>query len=402
MSSKTRRARGARSGTARAAASSEATYPQTAPAPSRPAARRTNRLLLLGGLAVIVLAVVGLAFFGQGLLSIGVKPVPATYSTKGRISFVRQSTDGKKDLFVINPDGTHQEQVTQDISIEGTNAWSPDGRRVLLQASVGGTSTVVRIDIGPDNKPSNAVQLTADKKADSVFPAWSPDGARIAFQSKRDGGDYQVFIMDADGNNKRRLSDGKGYASQPVWSPDGTTILYRAGAKSDPGSPKELYIVSAAGGAPKQLTSQGKDISSPQWSPDGKSIMYVENKGDRLTVIHIVNAGGTAPRTLVNEGANLYPHFSPDGQKLAYYAIGATGSNVYVVPTSGGATSNITHLSQEAYQPAWSPDGSRLVWSSKGTANYKIVVGDVSGLNQRVISNGLGDDYQPEWGAPVK
>src|SRR4051812_45352886 len=217
MSSKTRRARSARSASPAAVVLPQ---PNTGRSQSS-AARRPGRLWLVGGLAVALLAIVGLSFFAQGLWSIGQTPVPASYSPEGRIAFVRQTAEGKRDLFVVNPDGTHQEQVTRDIGIEGTNSWSPDGRRVMVQASVDGTSTVVRIDIGPDNKPSNAVQLTADKKADSAFPAWSPDGSLIAFQSKRDGGDHQVFVMNADGNNKRRLSDGKGYASQPVWSPDG-------------------------------------------------------------------------------------------------------------------------------------------------------------------------------------
>src|SRR5205823_3189458 len=157
-------------------------------------------------------------------------------SPEGRVCFVRQTSDGKRDLYVVNPDGTGQEQATHDIAIEGTNLWSPDGRRVLLQASVGGISTIVIIDIGADNKGSNAVQLTADVKADSAFPAWSPDGSQIAFQSKRGSGNFQVFVMDADGNNKRRLSDGKGYAGQPAWSPDGKYIVYRAGDKPDPGA----------------------------------------------------------------------------------------------------------------------------------------------------------------------
>src|SRR5205823_10642331 len=129
------------------------------------------------------------------------------------------------------------------ITLEGTNAWSPDGRRILLQAGVGGTSTLVRIDIGPDNKGSNAVQLTADVKADSAFPVWSADGTQIAFQSKREGGNFQVFVMDTEGNNKQRLSDGKGYAGQPAWSPDGKSVVYVAGDKPDTGTPKELYVV---------------------------------------------------------------------------------------------------------------------------------------------------------------
>ena len=355
----------------------------------------------MGALVLVALVLGGLVVFGVGLWFIGVNPVPPSYSPDGRISFARQSPGGNRDLFVVNPDGSHQEQVTHDIGIEGTNTWSPDGRRLLVQASVGGTSTVVRIDIGPDNKPSNAVQLTADKKADSAFPTWSPDGSMIAFQSKRDGGDWQAFVMDADGNNKRRISDGKGFASQPSWAPDGKSIVYRQGAKADPGTPKELYVAPVAGGAPRQITSLGKDLSNPLWSPDGQHILYLQNQGERSSIIFIMNADGTSPRALVTEGANRSPRFSPNGDRVAYWSI-TQGSDVLVVPAAGGATSNLTHLTSEDYQPTWSPDGGRLAWSSKRDSSYKIVVSDAGGVSQKVISQGAGDDYQPDWGAPVK
>src|SRR6476659_3534124 len=100
MSSKTRRARSARS----APPSAVALPRPDAASPPASAAGRPRRLWLAGGLAVVLLAVVGLGFFGQGLLQIGQKPVPATYSPEGRISFVRQNVEGKRDLFVVNPD----------------------------------------------------------------------------------------------------------------------------------------------------------------------------------------------------------------------------------------------------------------------------------------------------------
>lgn len=350
--------------------------------------------------ALVVLAVVWLFLPG---LTPGAPKQAATYSPDGRISFVRGTPDGKTDLYVINPDGSNQQKVTNDLPIEGTNAWSPDGKRLLLQASVGGNSTVVRMDIGPDNKSSNAVQLTADVKADSAFPVWSPDGTQIAFQSRREGGNFQVFVMDTDGNNKRRLSDGKGYAGQAAWSPDGKSIVYVAGDKPDTGAPKELYVVSTSGGAAKKITSLGKDMKRPQWSPDGKHIVYLLSQGDRNSSIYSMNPDGSSPQVLVDQGFNSSPMFSPKGDKLAYYAVMSTsGSDIFIISATGGATSNLTHLSSDDYEPAWSPDGQRLAWASKRDANYKIAVGNVDGSNQKVITQGDGSDYQPSWGVAVR
>src|SRR3954454_11600440 len=165
-------------------------------------------VLFAGILGVVALAFLGILLFAPQVLNAGPQAAPE-YSPDGRISFVRRTQDGKSDLFVVNPDGSRLEQITKDLPIEGTNTWSPDGKRMLVQAGVKGISTIVRMDVGPDNKSSNVVQLTADVKADSAFPAWSPDGTMIAYQSKKEGNNTQIYVMDADGNNKRRLSNGK-------------------------------------------------------------------------------------------------------------------------------------------------------------------------------------------------
>src|SRR5687768_11685525 len=189
--------------------------------PARPRTPAGNAILWGAGIVWVVSIILTLlAFFAPDVLPAWFpkpgsnnSPTPngAAYPPEGRISFVRASADGRtRDLYVVNPDGTNQQQITRDVLVEGATSWSPDGRQIIAQASVDGISRVVRFTIGPDNRPvaAESVQLTADTQADSVLPAWSPDGKRIAFQSKRDGGDYQVFVMDADGNNKRRLSDG--------------------------------------------------------------------------------------------------------------------------------------------------------------------------------------------------
>lgn len=316
---------------------------------------------------------------------------------------MRATPDGsRRDLFVVNPDGTNQQQITRDVLIEGATSWSPDGRRIIAQASVEGISRIVRFTIGPDNKPvaSESVQLTADTQTDSVLPAWSPDGKQVAFQSKRDGGDYQVFVMDADGNNKRRLSDGKGYAAWPAWSPDGTQVVYISGTSSDAGVAKELYVVAASGGDPKQITTSGGESGRPTWSSDGKQILYVQNSGDKSTIM-LISPDGNSQKELAQASRNPSPQFSPDGQSIVYYAVTPpTGSDIFTIPTAGGTPVNLTANSPEDYLPTWSPDGKKLAWASgnNSQAGHKIVTADPDGSNLKAISSGDGDDYQPAWG----
>lgn len=368
-------------------------------APARPSP------LFIGGGIIAAIAIAAVVLFAvPGLL----KPASVPPSPDGRISFVRtDAKSGMRTLYVVNPDGANQQQLAADTLIEGGTVWSPDGRYIAAQAGINGTSTIVRVAVGPDNKATEVVQLTSDVKADSAIPAWSPDSKQIAFGSKREGGDFQVFVMNLDGSGKRRLSDGTGQASQPAWSPDGKSIAYVQGANKD--SSKEIYVVPVAGGTPKAATNMRLNLVQPLWSRDGKTIVFEQRLGDRAAVIMSVPADGTAqPRSLAEAGAIQYVRMSPTGDKLVYSRVltenTSGGSDIYVVPLAGGTATSITTNSQEDYIPAWSPDGKKLTWAGvppQGGA-HKIVVANADGTDAKVISTGDGDDFMPLWAAATK
>lgn len=359
---------------------------------------------------LVLVAIFAFVWFRPSGSVVSVTPTPGPASAQGRISFVRSNADLTRDVYVVDPDGSRMERVTTGIYVEGLTAWSPDGRYIVAQVAQEGISTIARVSVAPDNKGGEVVALTSDMlvdstttKADSALPAWSPDGSLIAFQSKKEGGNFQVYVMDKDGNNKRRISNGQVFAAQPAWSHDGKSIAYIGGDKVDIGTPKEIYTVSVEGGTPRQITTGGKDLSKPTWSPDGKQILYLENLTDKTGNIMIMNADGTGGRKLADGIRASSPQFNPAGDMVLYYYISLsppTGSDVFTVPTAGGQPTNLTPNSPEDYQPAWSPDGKMLTWSSVlgGIKGHKIVVANADGSGVRVVGSGDGDDYQPQWG----
>ncbi|MEO8288359.1 MAG: hypothetical protein ABI670_18195 [Chloroflexota bacterium] len=370
--------------------------------------RKRSSLLfwLAGGIVAILLVYVALMALAPGLvppwLRFNPPPAPAPSAAIGtsRISYVRSTPDGKRDLFIINADGTNPQQATSDLQIEGTLAWSPDGQKIILQSTVGGFSRIIRLTVGSDNRQMEAVQLTADINAESVVPVWSPDGKMIAFQSKRDGGMFQVFVMDADGNNKRRLSDGKGYAAWPTWSPDGKSIAYVQGELGEAGSKRELMVVPVAGGGAQQLTHLDTSVTQPIWSPDGATITCRQTMGQYDIRLLIMKPDGSDQRTLVQNVASSGHQYSPDGKKLLYYAVSTQeGENIYTVNVADGKITNLTNSAGANYLPTWSPDGKQIAWSSKtsATEKYKIVVADADGKNIRLLAEGDNDLYQPAW-----
>ena len=393
-------------------------------------------LVLWGGaiLIILVLAFLGILFFGPKP-SVPIDPAPTpgiapttsptstvptgmatvvttpgatattiTSTSAGRIAFVRSSPEGGlRNLFIVNADGTNQQQVTDSINVEGTIAWSPDGNSIIMQAGIEGVSRVVRVTIGPDNKLVDSAQLTADIAADSAFPAWSPDGTRIAFQSKQDSPLFQVFLMNADGSNKRRLSDGNGFAGQPVWSPDGKMVAYVAGEQQVAGANRELYTVTVdtETPTPTMITDIGGSLSSPVWSPDGKSIACIQIISEREYKLLIMNMDGSNLRTL-DEGLIIRtPAFSPAGEAILYYTISSVGNDVNLYDLTADRTSSVTKNQGDNYNPSWSPDGRMITWSSTpGNTPHKIVVANRDGTDRRTVSTGDGDDSQPVWGLP--
>ncbi|MDQ6693594.1 MAG: hypothetical protein M3014_04130 [Chloroflexota bacterium] len=367
---------------------------------------RRGLIMLLSVLSGMALLFIVLLFFAPGVFTSfmpgSAQSQAGVYSPDGRISFVRSSeTANTRDLYVVNSDGTQQQRITQDMSVQGTTSWSPDGKSILIQATMGKIDRVVRITVGPNNKATETVPLTGDQ-VDSVLPAWSPDGTLISYQSKEKSADYQVFVMNADGSNKHRVTAGKGYRGQAQWSPDGKTLVYVGGDTSDPATAKELYLLPAAGGAEKAITNMGKNLSHPTWSPDGKSILFMQGIGQQDQAILLVGTDGSAPKTIVESGPNSSPQFSPQGDKIVFYAVPNTGSDVFVVPVTGGQPIDLTTLSAEDYIPTWSPDGKKIVWSGKRGTQQRIVVAAADGSGQVAISSGDGYDYQPVWGRPVK
>jgi TolB protein len=165
----------------------------------------------------------------------------------------------------------------------------------------------------------------------------SQDGSRIVFTSVRDG-DLEIYTMDLDGGNVRRLTHEPGYDGGPFFSPDGKLIVYRAYHPQGPEeladyrkllarglvrpTVMELWVMNADGSNKRQITHNGGANFAPYFHPDGRRIIFASNMRDpksRNFDLYLIGVDGSGlERVTTHPDFDGFPMFSRDGKELVF------------------------------------------------------------------------------------
>jgi Tol biopolymer transport system component len=188
---------------------------------------------------------------------------------------------GMPPLVTSRPDGSDRRVVFHETDRQ---PWAPSacGDGSWIAFNEGPTFAPVDEDVDvwkvrPDG--TGAVNLTPDSDANDAFPAWSPDCRTIVFRSGRDG-DKEIYRMDADGGNVRRLTHRGGVETVPDVSPDGEWIAF---ATDRDGAGMKIWLQRLDGGdgrflEPDREGEPGIDMH-PRFSPDGRWVAFVSDRG---------------------------------------------------------------------------------------------------------------------------
>ena len=191
-------------------------------------------------------------------------------------------------------------------------------------------------DIFTANPDGSGVKQLTDTPGYDAETTISRQG-KLVFTSKRSG-DLDIYRMDADGNNLKRLTNELGYDGGPFWSYDGKQIVYRAyhpqteKEKADytallkqnliRPTVLDIWVMNADGSNKRQVTNLNKASFAPYFFPDGKRIIFSSNAADskgRDFDLYMVNVDGSGLERLTYfESFDGFPMFSPDGKKLVF------------------------------------------------------------------------------------
>jgi len=205
---------------------------------------------------------------------------------------------GHHEIFRANPDGSNIVRLTTTTAWNNAWAWAPDGQSVVMASDRDGNWELYRMSYKGEQ---DGITRLTNNPAQDGWPAFTPDGKHIIFASDREGGFSQLFIMDSDGQNVRRLSYSEAYDTLPDISPDGKRIVYSSQTGTQQtGITSEIYAMNIDGSNSTRLTSTVAVNTDPSWSPDGKQVVFSSNR-DGQTHIYVMNADGSELKRLTSE-----------------------------------------------------------------------------------------------------
>lgn len=307
------------------------------------------------------------------------------------IAYVKITADKMKDnyrasIWLIQPDGSGDRQVTDGTARDYSPRWSPDGKRLAFISTRRDKPQIFILDL---EKGGEARQLTNEEKG-AGNPAWSPDGQFIAFTSfvpkpdpeheiikalkpekaewappakiftrlhyRSDGRGYlpngftHIFVIPAEGGESQQVTQGDYDHSAPSWSADGKSLIFSAVRTANPDwdiNDPEIYSVEIATGQIRQLTDHRGPDRSPLVSPDGRFIAYTGFDEHwysyNVPKLYVMNTDGANPRMLTagwdhSVGGGVYTDASAPlggGEQMQW---AADSSGVYFLSGDRGST----------------------------------------------------------------
>lgn len=311
------------------------------------------------------------ALLGFAALAFAAAPARATHpGANGKIAFVsNRDGDGSDfDIHTMNSDGSGVTNLTNDGVTNNEPSFSPDGAKVAYTATSGDGSPgnpANREIVVVNADGSNPVNVTDSPATDDSDPSFSPDGSKIAFRRQAGSGDPgEIYVIDADGTDLKRLTQNSAFDAEPTWSPDGTNVIFNEVIDGN----NEIVQKDAGStdptSAPTNLTNNAQNDNNPSVSPDGTIAFSRLNVSDYD--VYVMNANGSGQTNITNNtnsttpvaAWDTQPAFSPDGSKIAFSRGGLNSMDIYVMNADGSSPVNRTpgqNPAREDSHPDWQP-----------------------------------------------
>jgi eukaryotic-like serine/threonine-protein kinase len=339
-----------------------------------------------------------------------VEEFPA-WSPDGRRLVFSRTVDGYRNLFIRDYPSGEERQLTRGRRDDIQPSWSPDGRTVaMVRASVSSGKLEPGDVLGwyVDGGDVWAVDVETGRETQLVAgafnPRWSPDGKRIAVDAALTG-PHRIWVTDASGRDLRQVTDDSSEVvvhTTARWSPDGEHLVFRRLLKQR----SDIVVADVSGGATRWVTEDDVLDADPAWSPSGRYIYFTSRRGGginlwRVRVGRDGSPAGALEQLTTGAGDDLQPAVSPDGKRLAL-SISRIEADLWrlpVEPATGRPTGDpeqVIATTRVESRGAWSPDGRTIAFNADRQGDMNLWIRGPDGMD-RQLTRGPGGDYQPNW-----
>lgn len=301
------------------------------------------------------------------------------------------SVENNSDIFIYAIETGAITPVVESPFFDSDPSFSPDGKSIVYVSDPEGNFEIYsRVVATGETK-----RLTYNVGHDS-FPSYAPDGTQIIFNSDVEKENTDVYLMNADGSNVRKITDGPGWDASPpnCWSRDGTQVLVLS---DNDGGKENIYLMNIEPYAPRHVAPkiESDQPLDPAYSPDGEKIVYtLPNE------IRIFDTGSQTDKSVYKIASAASVTFSPDGSKLLFQARIEDNTEICSINLDGFGFANISRNPSRDMTPAFSPDGTRIAFAASrasGTGTFEIYVMDADGSNPTLIFGDRAISSGPAW-----
>src|ERR1043166_833663 len=252
-------------------------------------------------------------------------------------------------------------RLTNNLADDDSPEWSPDGKKIAFTSNRDGVRNIYVMNADG----TNVVRLSNEQSSENS-PTWSPDGSRLLFESNRDG-NPEIYVMNSDGSGQKRITFNPTTDGGPArFSPDGTRIVFArsAATEGDAFYNFDIYTMNTDGGDVRRLTTDPEYDAGPKWSPEGSKMIFVSGREKNFDVF-IMNADGSAQKNLTNDHESEVPiDWTPDGQQIIYN--GDTPAKrefheIWIMDSDGSKRRQISSFADKTYNLSFSPAAKRFL-----------------------------------------
>jgi len=260
------------------------------------------------------------------------------------------TADGESDdrfykLVISDSDGENERIILESNDPIMSPAWSPDSRQLAYVSFEGNLSSIFIQTLRTGNR-----RKISDRIGINGSPAFSPDGRKLVLTLSNTDGNLDIHTLDLTTRKISRLTTNRSIDTEGTWSPDGSEIYFT----SDRGGSPQIYKISSVGGVPSRITFEGNYNARPRLSPDGKKLAMVHLRDGKYQ-IGIIDIEKRSLLVLSTGSQDESPSFSPNSDTLIYATRQDGLGFLETVTADGLIRQRLASQLGNVREPVWSP-----------------------------------------------